>query len=354
MQDRAMQEIYRLGLDPIAETRADPNSYGFRLYRSCADAIQQCRNALSQKKCARYVLDADIKSCFDKIDHDWLLANIPMDKAILKMWLKSGYFEKTIFYDTETGSPQGGIISPVLANMTLDGLEATIRSKYRSRRSKVNVIRYADDFVITGASEQILKNEILPMVEAFLKPRGLELSQEKTRITTIEEGFDFLGKTVKKFDDKLIIRPSKKNVSTFINKIKTILRKHRAIKTADLIDILNPKIRGWANYHRYENSSKTFKSIDSLIFNMVRKWANRRHKKDKKNHKWIDQHYFCKHKGRDWTFYGTKTGKDGLVETRWLYFAAHTRLRNHCKIKGQANPYDPEWKAYLEARKTRT
>jgi len=356
MKDRAMQELYRMALDPIAETRADPNSYGFRRGRSCADAIQQLRIVLSQRKSARFILDADIKSCFDRISHDWLIANIPMDKAILRKWLKSGYLENTIFYDTETGTPQGGIISPVLANMTLDGLERTIRKAFprgstKTGATKVHVVRYADDFIITGASKELIENEIMPLVESFLQKRGLELSLEKTRITTIEEGFDFLGQTVRKFNGKLIVKPSKKNVHSFLAKIRNTLHKNRAAKTANVIEILNPKITGWANYHRHANSKATYEKVDNAIYQMLRQWTDRRHRKDGKGRRWITKHYFGTRGGNNWAFFGTQTGKDRNAETVWLNNAAHTTIRHHHKIKGEVNPYDPKWKCYLEDRK---
>ena len=279
-----------------------------------------------------------------------------MDKVILQKWLKSGYLEKTIFYDTETGTPQGGIISPVLANMTLDGLEAKICRVYprRSKKqysTKVHVVRYADDFVITGSSKELLENEVRPLVESFLHERGLELSPEKTRITTVEEGFDFLGQTVRKFNGKTIIKPSKNNVSAFLTKIRETLRKGRAWRTAEVIETLNPKIMGWANYHRHASSKKTFSKVDNAIYEMLWPWAVRRHRKDDKGNRWIAKRYFGSKGGRNWTFYGTKKGKDGIPETVWLKFAAHTTIRRHPKIKGAANPYDPQWNSYFEDRK---
>ena len=357
MKDRAMQEIHRLALDPIAETRADPNSYGFRRHRSCADAMQQLHIVLSQEQSAKYILDADIKACFDRIDHDWLIANIPMDAAILRAWLKCGYLEKTLYYDTNTGTPQGGIISPVLANMTLDGLEAMLQARYphrsqKLRTAKVHVVRYADDFIITGSSPEVLKTEVVPLVEEFLQVRGLELSQEKTRITTVAEGFDFLGQTVRNFNGKTLITPSKKNVSAFLANIKTTLNKNRALRTADMIAQLNPKITGWANFHRHVCSKATFNKVDNAIYSMLWSWAKRRHRKDHKGNRWIAKHYFGSRGGRNWTFYGNRSGSDGTPQTVWLKFAAHTPIRRHIKIKGDANPYDPQWTGYLERRQT--
>jgi RNA-directed DNA polymerase len=152
MKDRAMQAVYLQALDPIAETHADPNSYGFRKGRSCADAMEQCATVLANGTRPQWILEADIKSCFDQISHEWLLTHIPMDKAILSKWLKAGYMDKSVLYTTDEGTPQGGIISPVLANMTLDGLERILRKKYphsgeralKGRNKQVNLVRYAD------------------------------------------------------------------------------------------------------------------------------------------------------------------------------------------------------------------
>src|SRR4030095_8873365 len=197
MKDRAMQTLYLLALDPVAETTADPNSYGFRKERSTADAIAQCYNVFRLKQSAGYILEGDIKSCFDGISHEWLVANIPMDRVILQQWLKAGFIDKHILYPTEVGTPQGGPISPTLMNMALTGLESVLREKYpnntrRSKKAKVNIVKYADDFIITGSSKELLETEVRPLVEKFLHERGLELSPEKTKITEIENGFDFL------------------------------------------------------------------------------------------------------------------------------------------------------------------
>ena len=211
-----MQALYLLALDPIAETTADPNSYGFRPSRSTADAIAHCFQTLSRKTSAQWILEGDIKSCFDRINHDWLIAHVPMNKEILRKWLKAGFMEKHVLHPTEEGTPQGGIISPVLANLALDGLERTIAEKFgnkshRANGCKVTLVRYADDFIVTGTSKELLEQQVKPLVEAFLAERGLELSSEKTHITHIEDGFDFLGQTVRKYRGKtLLITPSRK------------------------------------------------------------------------------------------------------------------------------------------------
>src|SRR5437660_3762248 len=194
MKDRAMQVLYLLALSPIAETTGDRNSYGFRPERSTADDIEQCFNVLSHNYSAQWVLEGDIKACFDGISHSWLETHIPMDKAILHKWLKAGYIDKHIFHQTEEGTPQGGPISPVLANLTLDGLEEKLRmlhpSFHQSRKAKIHLVRFADDFIITGSSKELLEQEVKPVVEAFLRERGLALSAEKTLITHISDGFD--------------------------------------------------------------------------------------------------------------------------------------------------------------------
>ena len=257
MIDRAHQALHLLALDPVLETNADRNSYGFRQKRSCADAIEQCFNTLSHAPNTQWILEADIKSCFDQIFHDWLLAHVPMDRAILQKWLKSGYMEKHVLHETTDGTPQGGIVSPALANCALDGLEQLLKENYPAGRrvkslggltSSVNFIRYADDFVITSKSKDLLKREVQPLVEQFLQQRGLKLSPTKTVITHVEKGFDFLGQNVRRYPDgKLLIKPSKKNVKTFLEGIRATIKAGIGMSVADLIDQLNPKIRGWAN-----------------------------------------------------------------------------------------------------------
>src|SRR5258708_7479494 len=206
MNDRDKQALHLLALDPVVETTADHNSYGFRQQRSCADAIEQCFKTLSKPN-PQWILEGDIKSCFDRISHDWLLAHVPMDRATLQKWLKSGYMDKRVLHETTDGTPQGGIISPELSNCALDGLERLLKEKFPTKKLLsslggklpcVNLIRYADDFIITGRTKELLEGEIKPLVEQFLQARGLELSPAKTVITRVEKGFDFLGQNVRK------------------------------------------------------------------------------------------------------------------------------------------------------------
>jgi RNA-directed DNA polymerase len=257
-------------LEPIAETTADPNSYGFRLERSTADALQQCFNALCRGCSPEWVLEGDIKGCFDHISHEWMLQHVLTDKVVLQKWLKAGYMENRTLFPTEAGTPQGGIISPTLANMTLDGLEKLLakhfpRQKYTDGKRwcpKVNLVRYADDFIITGGSQELLEKEVRPLVEQFLKERGLALSTDKTRITHIDEGFDFLGQNLRKYDGKPLVKPSKKNTQVFLEKVRGLIEANQSVSQTLLMAVLNPVIRGWANYHRHCAASDTFDRVD--------------------------------------------------------------------------------------------
>ncbi len=354
MKDRAMQALYLLALEPLAEMTADPHSYGFRKERCCQDAIQQCHTVLSHGYSPQWVLEGDIKGCFDHISHEWLLANIPTDKKVLKKWLKCGVIFKGELYRTEEGTMQGGI-SPTLANMTLDGIQPILAQKYR-RYSKgrklyspmVNLVRYADDFIITSA-EKVLEREIKPMLVEFLAERGLELSEEKTVITHIDDGFDFLGFNIRKFKGVLLTQPSKKCVKKFLDGIRYTIDSNKSCRQETLIRLLNPKITGWANYYRCGASSKTFQRVDDQIFRKLWQWAKRRH--PKKGKRWIANKYFHFYKTRRWRFL-VESEKNGRKDIFPLKLAFETKILRHKKIKSEANPFDAEWKEYFEERMT--
>jgi RNA-directed DNA polymerase len=351
---RSMQALYLLALDPLAETLGDRNCYGFRKERSTADAIEQCFTALSRKNSAQWILEGDIKACFDRISHNWVLTHIPMEKAILQKWLKAGFIDKSVFYPTSEGTPQGGICSPVLANMALDGLEAKLRETFPkpgprgSSKEKVNFVRFADDFIITGKSKQVLEDEVKPLVEAFMRERGLELSPEKTHITHIEDGFDFLGQHLRKSKGKLLITPSKKNVQSFLESIRKVVRENKQATAGNLIAQLNPKIRGWANFHRHVVSKETFSKVDHAIFSTLWQWAKRRH--PNKPIKWIRKKYFQSIGGQHWVFHGEILGQKGALQPIRLFKAKSVTIERHVKIQSEANPYDPEWETYFEKR----
>jgi RNA-directed DNA polymerase len=344
MHDRAMQALFAIALNPIAETSADPNSYGFREKRACADAIAQCFKVLCQKSAAQWVFEADIKACFDEISHQWILDNIPLNKTILRKWLKAGYIEKKRLFLTSKGTPQGGIISPPIMNMVLDGLETLLKKRFpRWKRLKVNFIRYADDFIITAPSELLIKTEIIPLVEDFLKLRGLELSKEKSKITHIKEGFDFLSQNIRKYKGKLLIHPSKDSIQSFKDKLKQLFRKHRGIPAHALIRFLNPVIRGWTNYHKGICAKGTFFNLGDFIYRQLIRWAKYQH--GNRNRHWIYKRYF-----RDNHFTDRYRVKNGIVCHR-LYKISHIPIRYHVKVRSNANPYLPEFDKYFHHRR---
>ncbi|MDR1207904.1 MAG: group II intron reverse transcriptase/maturase [Holosporales bacterium] len=355
MKDRAMQALYAMAFDPIAETLGDGCSYGFRKARSTADAIEQCFLIMAGKDRPQWILEGDIKGCFDNISHDWLLANIPMNRTILKGWLKAGFMERKVFNPSGNGTPQGGIISPTLANMTLDGLQKFLLERFPKRRTngrenmKVSLIRYADDFIVTAKTKEILEEEVLPLIQAFLRERGLELSQEKTKITHIDEGFDFLGQNIRKYKGKMLIKPSKKSVLKFLESTCAFIKKNRTTPQHELINALNPKIRGWCEYHRHVVAKKTFSNVEYKIWKTLWKWACRRH--PGKNKSWIKNKYFIRDWNRDWCFVTQNQGpqKNGNKLVR-LFPPSHVPIERHVKIKQDCNPYDPEWFPYLKKR----
>jgi RNA-directed DNA polymerase len=358
MKDRAMQALYLQALLPIAETTADLNSCGFRPERSTADAIEQCFRVLCQKHSAPWVMEGDIRGCFDNISHAWMLDHIPSDKEVLRKWLKAGFMENRMLFPTEAGTPQGGIISPTLANLTLDGLERLLKGTFRTRKAqgkvhnpKVNFVRYADDFIITGYSKELLENEVKPLVERFLLERGLQLSLEKTCITHIEQGFDFLGQNLRKHGGKLLITPARKNMQAFLNKVRDVVRQNGNAKQESLIRLLNPILRGWANYHRHISASSAYRKAEMVLWQSLRRWAKRRH--PNKSADWIRNRYWHQLGKGSRTFAvlaGSKAQHVGLTEA-WLVDPTQTRIQRYVKVKAGANPFDPHWSAYFESRK---
>ena len=354
MKDRAMQALYLMALDPIAEAKADTCSYGFRPRRSCADAIARCFIHLSRSGSATWILEGDIKGCFDHISHQWLLQNIPIDKLVLNQWLKAGFIEDKQLFPTSEGTPQGGIISPVLANITLDGMEQIINQVVRGKvrgtgirkrhKDKVHLIRYADDFVVTASNPEILEDKIKPAIEVFLAERGLSLSESKTIITNVSKGFDFLGQNIRKYKKVLLIKPSKASVTSIKSKIKEIVARNRGRNSADLIDRLNPVIRGWSNYHRNIAAKDTFAKLDNYIFHLLWRWAKQEH--PNKGLRWIREKYFKTIGKNHWMFVGT-TEKGKQVT---IYHASRTSIVRHVLIKGEANPYDEVWRNYFATR----
>jgi len=358
MLDRAMQTLYRFALEPIAETYADVNSYGFSIGRSTHDAVEHCAIVVSTVGAAEWILEGDIKSCFDRISHEWLLENIPMDTEILRKWLKCGFVDTNKLFRTEEGAPQGSSISTVLMNMTLDGLETYIhkmlspnkRVNGYERAYKINFVRYADDFIITGRTKELLRENVLPLVKEFLKERGLQLSEEKTLITHIDDGFDFLGKNFRKYDGKLLVKPTKGSIAAFLDKVRNTGKDNPMLKQEHLIRLLNPIIRGWVNYQRYVSAAAIFVRVDFEIFKCLWRWALRRH--HNKGRRWVADRYWHRVGNRSWAFSCNSDDKkeSGKPYDVILEYATDTKILRYTKIRAESNPFDEEWTEYFEER----
>lgn len=285
--DRAVQALYHLGVDPVVETKSDPNSYGFRKYRSRQDAITAIRSILDKKNHPRWILEADISKCFDRISDDFLMKHTPIcHKVILEQWLKSGVMENMNYIETIEGTPQGGIISPTLCNITLNGMENLIKEANPLKRGispGVHIIRYGDDMIITGKNQEILiKNK--EILKKFLEERGLQLNENKTQITNIKSGFDFLGFNIRRMDwnprlnkntdqkTVLIIKPSKKGIRKLMDTINNIIVMNKPI--IKIISEINPVLRRWGEDKRISyHTQETFITIDNWIYRKMLKWA---------------------------------------------------------------------------------
>ena len=359
VKDRVMQMLAKLALEPEWEARFEPHSYGFRPGRRCMDAIWQIWNSLRALKTAKsseWVLDADISGCFDNINHDTLLKRVPVFRETVKRWLKSGIIEFGKYFQTKSGTPQGGIISPLLANIALDGMERlfgaenskgnyTSPSNRRGENKKLNLIRYADDFVVIAPSRERIINYVLPTLRTFLKERGMELNEAKTKIIHRDDGFDFLGFTIRQYHSKTgrvcLAKPSKKAVKRHLEDIKTMISMNKQMKADELISKLNPIIRGWANYYRYSSAKETFNYIDYRIWKMLWQWCLRRHKD--KGKQWIRHRYFMNLGKRKWIF--------GERKENVLLFCRSFRAGvKYIPVKGYSSPYDASLHEYWSNR----
>ena len=355
MRDRAMQALYLMALEPVAETTADTRSYGFRKERCTMDAVGQCHNVLRKGYSPEWILEGDIKGCFDHISHEWLLNNIPMDKVMLRKWLGCGFVFNKQLFPTEEGTPQGGIISPTLANMALDGLQKILSDRYKRKTIKgeryspmVNLIRYADDFIITSENREVLETEIKPLVAEFLAERGLTLSEEKTMITNINDGFDFLGFNIRKFKNQILTKPSKPAQKRFLAKVRTTIKSNKACKQESLIRLLNPMITGWGNYYRHGATRDAFHWADHQMFNALWQWAKRRH--SKKGKRWIADKYWHVAKGNGWHFTSYFKKPNGKQDSLTLKRLSNIHFIQYTQIKGDANPFDSEQDKYFDQR----
>jgi RNA-directed DNA polymerase len=337
MKDRAMQAIWQQALDPVAEVLSDPFSHGFRKLRSCWDAREHLHRLFAAACRARWVLDADIEKCFDKLSHEWLLKNIPLPKRVLSGWLRCGVMEGLKRSDTIEGTPQGGVISPTLANLALNGLIEELDRRFVGKTRGVrktnprllNAVRYADDFLITGRKREFIEEEVVPSVERFLSARGLRLSRSKTRVRHISEGFDFLGYSVRKYaNGKLIIKPSKGSIKRFKERAGQILREGRGLPARVTFKRLNQLLNGWGRYFRTAVSKAVFSALDSWLHHKILRWGMRRH------NQWgvrrVYREYFPRdRRGRCRPF------RDGVA----LYLLAMIPIKRHASTPFDLNPY---------------
>lgn len=368
INDRIAQAIVLNALEPSWEARFEANSYGFRPGRGCHDAIEQCFARLQNGR-DTWVLDADIKGAFDNICHEFILktvGEIP-GRELIKQWLKAGYIESQVFHETESGTPQGGIISPLLANIALDGMDdwlggftkikwgktyqygnKKVHSKHKYR--KYGFIRYADDFVLTAESKEEIE-EILPEIKTWLAKRGLQLNEEKTQIRHISEGFNFLGFNIRQYGGKCLIKPQKEKVRDKISQIKTWLNEHPNAKPEVIISVLNPILRGWANYYKHGVSSRTFSYFDHRMVKLLIKWAKKKH--PSKGVEWVVPRYFGRIKGDHWVFTAKSRDRKGEPKDSYIYKLASTEITRHVKVKGEASPDDPTLITYWKERQTK-
>ena len=363
MQDRAIQALVKIALEPEWEARFEPNSYGFRPGRSCHDAIESIFVAIRYK--SKYVLDADISKCFDRINHTKLLEKVntfPKVRKQLKAWLKGGILDrgKTIF-PTE-GSPQGGVISPLLANIALHGMElrikeyaATWKGKKNGNKNSLSLIRYADDFLIIHKDLNVIKT-CQKIIEVWLSEIGLELNQEKTKITHTlnkyecnQPGFNFLGFNIRQFPVskyqsgknsngeilgfKTIIKPSREKIKEHYHKLAEIINNHKAAPQHALIAKLAPVINGWSNYYSTVCSKKIYTKVDFLLFLKLTRWGYRRHPNKSKT--WSNKKYWHTIGMNNWRF-SSKVGDFNYV----LPTHSETKIVRHTKVKGDSSPYN--------------
>ncbi|BAZ12347.1 RNA-directed DNA polymerase [Calothrix sp. NIES-4071] len=335
--------------------------------RSTHDAIEQCFLRLSNGR-DTWVLDADIKGAFDNIDHSFLLKIVEklLGRELIKQWLKAGYVEAEIFNPTHSGTPQGGIISPLLANIALDGLDELLKKytkttikirksgKRKGQQEKVKspmygYIRYADDFLITATSEEDIK-AVVPIVEEWLKQRGLTLNQDKTSITHIEKGVNFLGFNLRQYRGKLLTKPQKEKVLAFLQKLRNWLKANISLPQDAVIAHLNQQLIGWANYYRTGVSKRIFSYVDHMVHKMLWTWATRRH--PTKSKQWVKNKYFRTLGRRQWIFAAEAQDRRGKPKIESVIKISEIPIIRHVKVKETSSPDDPTLAEYWEKRRT--
>lgn len=365
--DRVAQAIVKNALEPSWEARFEANSYGFRPGRSCQDAIAQCHKRLQKGKDS-WILDADVRGAFDNICHSFILKNLRYTpgREMIKQWLKAGYVEAEVFHETNSGTPQGGIASPLLANIALDGLDELLatyrkvktyiytRSDDRQKISRktsnrYGFIRYADDFLVTAETKEDIE-AIVPTIETWLAERGLELNKEKTSITHVGEGINFLGFHIRQFKGSCYTLPQKEKVLSLLKKIRDWLQNNIGAKPEGVIHTLNPLLRGWGNYYKHGASKRMFKYVDHQVWKMLWGWARKRHPRKGKH--WIAEKYFMPAHRARWTFNSTMETRQGRKKPIALVQLMDISIQRHIKVKGKASPDDPALGTYWTKRQT--
>jgi len=350
-----MQAMVKAALEPEWEARFEANSYGCRPGRCTLEAIEALHTTLSQHGSSQWLLDADISGCFDTIDHEPLLAQRPVCTATLRRWLQAGVVEVGFFSPTDTGTPQGGVISPLLAHVALDGMERLFEAERPDGRPKpphrrkghnrgISVMRYADDCVVPAPTREVLETYARPRIEDFLQPRGLTRSEAKTRIVHTKEGVNFRGFHIRRFgsrDAKLLTVPQQEKVRTHLRRVRAYLDAHTQSPAGRVIRELNPVIRGWATYYRHGSAKEAFAKATYAQWHMLWNWAKRRHPNT--SSRWV--------KARDFLHDGHWTCHDKKAQ---LVRPDTTPITRFVKVRGKNSPYDPELRQdWLERKKKR-
>jgi RNA-directed DNA polymerase len=355
--DRVLQARVVNALEPEWEARFEPKSYGFRPGRGCHDAIAAIFNvAKGANPQRRWVLDADLAAAFDRIDHQHLLSQLGTFPArgLTAGWLKAGVVEKGRFAPTEEGTPQGGVVSPLLLNIALHGMEHAAGVRYRNNgelageaaRTSPVLIRYADDLVALCHSKHEAM-QVKARLARWLAPRGLVFNEDKTRIVSLDEGFDFLGFTVRRQSGKLLIKPSKAALRRIRERLRTEMRALRGANATMVLVRLNPIIRGWAAYYRTGVSSEAFSALDRYLWRLTYKWAKHGH--PNKSRHWVVNRYFgaFNRSRRDRWVFGDRDS--GAYRTKFAW----TSIVRHRMVKGGSSPDDPALAQYWADRRRR-
>lgn len=348
IHDRVCQAIHKMAMEPEWDIQFDPNMYGFRPNRSTWDAISQVFFRLCQSKSSQWVIEGDIKGYFDNVDHEKLLGKLPPeDRVYVRRILKAPIIDPVDGHvPTSKGTPQGGILSPLLANIALQGMENGLRDAFREkfglRRnfSGFNAVIYADDFIVTCKTKEQAEQFVPVIAEWLAENVGVELSLEKTHVTHIDDGFDFLGFNVRKYKGTLLIKPSKDSKLSVLRKVKSILNANKAAKVSSIIRLLNSVIKGWSNYYSTQVSKKVFSYCDHRIHEMLWHWAKRRH--PKKSSQWVFKKYFTRRGHKNWNF-----GNDQQT----VVLMSDLPIVRHTKIQGKRSPYRPSDAEYFETRR---